>query len=114
MEANPKINDFMTNLTRDEIDIVEYLTKNACQLAVDVAEDIKWNALCFFKGDRPFVGIMPYKKYISLIFDRGAELDDPYNVLEGKGHTMRHIKIHSFDDLARKHVSSYIEQSYKL
>lgn len=57
---------------------------------------------------------MPYKKYVSVIFDLGVQLDDPHKVLEGKGHSMRHIKVHSFDNLEKKHVGSYIRQSYKL
>jgi len=114
MEVNPKVTEFMMSLTEDEKAIVTYLTKKVRQVDADTIEDVKWNALCCFKGDRAFIGIMPYKKYVSVIFDRGAELDDPYHVLEGTGHTMRHIKIHSFDDLKEKHVGSYIEQSYKL
>jgi len=52
----------------------------------------------------------------TMLLQRGsrAELDDPRQVLEGKGHTMRHIKIQSFDDLEKTHVGSYIKQSHKL
>lgn len=114
MELNPKVIEFLNELTEDQHAIVAYLRKHALQLADDIRQDVKWSALCFFSGDRPFAGIMPYRKYVSVIFDRGAELDDPHHVLEGKGRTMRHIKIHSFEDLENTHVGLYIEQSYKL
>ena len=114
MDSNPKVTEFMMGLTEDEEAIVAHLTKRILKLSNDIREDVKWNALCYFKGNRAFVGIMPYEKYISVIFDQGVDLNDPYQVLEGKGHTMRHIKIHSHDDLEKKQVSSYIEQSYKL
>lgn len=48
------------------------------------------------------------------IFDRGVELDDQHAVLEGRGHTMRHIKVRSMKDLKDKHVEWYIEQSFLL
>lgn len=114
MKTNDTVDAFMMGLTDDEESIISYLTGKALNLSDDIREDVKWNALCYFKGNRAFVGIMPYKKYTSVVFDRGVELDDPINALEGKGHTMRHIKIHCFEDLANKDVGSYIEQSYKL
>ncbi|MBU8902073.1 MAG: DUF1801 domain-containing protein [Victivallales bacterium] len=114
METNEKLIEFMMVLTENEENIISYLTDQAIRLSGDIRENIKWNALCYFKGDRAFVGIMPYKSYISVIFDRGVELDDPTNLLEGKGHTMRHIKIRCFDDLKKKNVGSYIKQSFKL
>lgn len=79
----------------------------AIQVFDEVREDIKWNVLCFFKGDRAFVGIIP-----SVIFDRGVELEDPDVMLEGKGHTMRHIKIWCLNNLKEKHIVSYIKKSF--
>jgi hypothetical protein len=114
MKPKQKVIEFLMGLSECEKPIVAYLTKKVLQLSGDIREEMKWNALCYLKGDRAFIGIMPYKKYISVIFDRGAELNDPYRVLEGKGHTMRHIKIYSLNDLEEKHVDSFIEQSYNL
>jgi len=114
MSTNPEIIAFMQGLTETERRIVDALSRQASLPAPDIWEAIKWQALCFFKGDRAFAGIMPYKKYVSLIFDRGALLDDPHHVLEGGGHTMRHIKLHAFDDLDRKHTAAYIMQSYHI
>ncbi len=114
METNERIVEFMMRLTEGEEPIVSRLRELALQISGGMREDIKWNALCFFKGERAFVGIMPYKKYISVIFDRGVELEDSDAVLEGKGHTMRHIKIHSLNDIEAKHVNSYINQSFTL
>jgi len=114
METNERIVEFMMGLTKNEEPIVSCLRKFALEVSDEVREDIKWNALCFFKGDRAFVGVMPYKQYISVIFDRGVELEDPDAMLEGKGLTMRHIKIWCLNDLKEKHIASYIEKSFLL
>jgi|GEM_PF-2654535 len=69
MESNPKVIEFMTRLTKDEETVVACKSKMTLQSAETIHEDTKWNALCCFKVDRTFVGIMPYMKYISTIFD---------------------------------------------
>ncbi|MDY6921608.1 MAG: DUF1801 domain-containing protein [Pseudomonadota bacterium] len=107
-----KISEFIYSFDDEKREIISKLRELASKLSNGANEDIKWNALCLFKGERAFVGIMPYKKYVSVIFDRGSELEDQIGVLEGKGKQMRHIKIHQLDDIDRKHVAHYIEESY--
>jgi hypothetical protein len=60
------------------------------------------------------IGIMPYKKYVSVIFDRGSELSDPNKLLEGKGKQMRHIKIYKESDIEEKNVAHFIKESHSL
>ena len=69
MESNPKGIELITRLMKDEEPVVACKSKMTLQLAETIHEDTKWNALCNFKVDRAFVGIMPYMKYISTIFD---------------------------------------------
>ena len=109
-----KINEFILSLESDKSIIVSKLRDLASGLSNTSKEDIKWNALCFFKGERAFVGIMPYKKYVSVIFDKGSQLSDPNKILEGKGKQMRHIKIYQEQDIKDKNVESFIKESYQL
>ncbi len=51
---------------------------------------------------------------LSVVFDRGAEIPDPDNFLEGSGKKMRHIKIFQHEDIENKKVGHYIEQSFEL
>ena len=53
-----------------------------------------------------------YKQHVSLEFTRGADLDDPKGLLEGKGKYRRHIKLRHPSDIAAKNVRSFIEQSF--
>lgn len=69
MESNPKVIEFMTRLAKDEETVVACKSKMTLQSAETIHEDTKWNALCYFKVDRAFVEIMPYMKYMSIIFD---------------------------------------------
>ncbi len=109
-----KINEFIISFDDEKREIIINLRELATSLAKGATEGIKWNALCLFKGERAFVGIMPYKKYVSVIFDRGAELTDSKSVLEGNGKQMRHIKIHQISDIKNKDIACYIKASYSL
>ncbi|MCK4547300.1 MAG: DUF1801 domain-containing protein [Candidatus Eisenbacteria sp.] len=109
-----EISEFILGLDDEKRNIVSLLRELSSGLSRGAREDIKWNALCLFKGERAFVGIMPYEKYVSVIFDRGSELSDPDEILEGKGKQMRHIKIHKASDIEEKNVAHFIEESYSL
>jgi len=93
------LDTLISNNENDKSILVLKLRELASGLSNALREDIKWNALCFFKGERAFVGIMPYKKYVSVIFDQGSQLSDPNKILEGKRKQMRHIKIIQEQDI---------------
>lgn len=40
-----------------------------------------------------------HRAWVSLVFFRGTELDDPNRLLEGTGASVRHVKIRSMDEL---------------
>ena len=59
-------------------------------------------------------GHFVYKQHVSLEFSRGAELNDPDDVLEGKGKYRRHIKLVEPADIRNKSVRKYVEQAFSL
>jgi hypothetical protein len=111
---NDTINEFILSLEHDKSILVSKLRELAFDVSNASREDIKWNALCLFKGERAFVGIIPYKKYVSVIFDQGSQLFDPNKILEGKGKQMRHIKIYQEQDINDKNIADFIKESYIL
>ena len=113
MKPNLKIDDFIQNLEDNKRNIVVSLRKLILAIAPEAKEEIKWGGLVFF-NERPFCGIMVYKKYVSVVFDRGAEIPDPYNFLEGGGKNMRHLKIFQQEDIKNKKVEYYVRKSFKL
>jgi hypothetical protein len=104
--------EFIAALNPEKQAVIRAIRDAVLTVSSDVSEGVKWNALCFFKGERAFVGLMPYKNYVSVIFDRGSEINDWSGVLEGNGKQMRHIKIRKLEDIAQKNVPQYILKSY--
>lgn len=116
MEGDTRVERYIRDLDMDadKMETVIALRDLVRNLVPEATEDIKWGALCSFLGDRAYCGIMPYKNYVSVIFDRGSELDDPRGLLEGGGKSMRHLKIRAHGDIQEKDVGYYVEQSANL
>ena len=57
--------------------------------------------------------IAVYSKHVNLGFNDGAALDDPKNILQGKGNRIRHLTFKSTADLARPEIRAYIRRAKK-
>jgi hypothetical protein len=55
-----------------------------------------------------------FPRHVNLGFHRGAELDDPLELLEGTGKKMRHIKIRSEADLSHPELRELIRRAREL
>jgi len=55
-----------------------------------------------------FCHVVIYPKGVNLMFNRGAELDDPDGVLVGEGKIIRHIKVRRPEDLKNPHLRKFI------
>lgn len=109
------------------IDIGEYLSKfkegpvvlakNVRQLILDTMpqlnEVVKWGHLVY-EGDRKICSIMVHKEHVNLQIWRGAELDDPDSILEGDGKLMRHVKVHSPEEMKEDYVKFLLKQAVEL
>jgi len=117
MEANPRIDNFMQDLLftdRDKGEIVATLRKLVSVISSNAKEEIKYGGLVFVSDKRLFCGIFIRKNHISVEFDRGAEMQDPDNSLEGGGTNRRHLKIFQKEDIKNKKVEYYVKQSFTL
>ena len=58
--------------------------------------------------------ILPHKRWVNLGFYQGADLPDPERLLEGTGAKMRHVKVHSLQDVDRPAVRTLLEAALGL
>jgi len=117
MEANPRVDKFIQDLMftdKDKGEILVSLRELLLKIAPNVREEIKYGGLVFLSDKRLFCGIFIRKNHISVEFDRGAEMQDPDNSLEGGGTNRRHLKIFQKEDIKNKKVEYYIKQSFTL
>jgi hypothetical protein len=114
MKANPKINNFIQDILfmdEDKGETVISLRKSVLEITPSAKEEIKYGGLVFASDKRLFCGIFVRKNHISVEFDRGAEMQDPNNFLEGSGKNRRHLEIFQQEDIKNKKVEYYIKQS---
>jgi len=60
-----------------------------------------------------FVQVVTYPKGVNLMFNRGAELEDPDGVLVGEGKIIRHIKVRRPEDLKNRYLRKFIRAALK-
>jgi hypothetical protein len=65
------------------------------------------------KMNDAFCQVVIYPKGVNLMFNRGAELDDPDGVLVGEGKIIRHIKVRQPKDLKNPHLRQFIRAARK-
>ena len=55
--------------------------------------------------------INPTKKAITFAFSRGAEFEDKYGLLQGKGSISKHVKIKNLQSVNKDALRYYIKQA---
>lgn len=93
--------------------LIELIRQLILELHPKMKEEVKYGGLLFGIQSH-FCGIFSYSKHISIEFGEGAQLEDPYQVLEGKGKFRRHIKIETEKDIKQKQLSQYLQSALKL
>jgi hypothetical protein len=87
-----KADGFFRKLPAKTRPVAEALRKVVLETAVGVREDLKWGRP-WYSARAGVCYIAAAKGHVSLGFDRGRELADPEQRLEGTGTEMRHVKI---------------------
>lgn len=63
-------------------------------------------------GDAAFGYVNAFKAHVNVGFFRGAELDDPDNLLNGNGKFMRHVKLRPDFDIDADALTRLIKHAY--
>ncbi|MEA2644977.1 MAG: hypothetical protein QOE92_60 [Chloroflexota bacterium] len=95
---------------REITDGVRKLIRGA---APGTSEAIKWGQPVF-SANGPVLAISPEKRYVNVIFWRGAVLTDPKGLLEGTGDRMRHVKVHPDKPVPTAALRALVKQAIVL
>lgn len=72
-----------------------------------LVEEVKYGGI-LYSSDVQCYGIFSYTAHVSVEFGNGANINDEYGFLEGKGKGRRHIKLRSLDDIKSKKLAHYL------
>lgn len=99
--------DDMRLLGDRQVELVEAVRALVKQENPSATEAVKYGGILFVT-DVFFAGVFAYKAHVSVEFSHGAEIDDRWGHLEGKGKFRRHVKLTSLGDLKGKHLADYL------
>jgi len=109
MNINKKVSDYFNNATEEQIAVLNVLRKLIHDTVDNVSEEIKWNMPVFNNG-KDFAYLRFSKKHITLGFYNIDKIQDPDNMLEGEGNTLKHIKIINLEHKQKQQVVKWLKQ----
>jgi hypothetical protein len=63
-------------------------------------------------GDAAFAYVAAFRAHVDVGFFRGAELEDPAGLLEGRGRFMRHVKLRPGDEVDERALAGLVAAAY--
>lgn len=103
--------EYVADQPADKQEVVAALRQFVRQTAPELTESSKWGRGCWLNGDLPVAFVHVEPDYVQLGFYGGTLLDDPANVLEGNAKFIRHVKIHSPEDIDEQVLTPLVRQA---
>jgi hypothetical protein len=108
-KRDPAVDKWLSTRSEEHRPIVQKWFERLRGCGPDVLELLHDGAATACVGDVPFAYVGAFKNHVNVGFFNGAALDDPFELLEGTGKRMRHMKLipgaevdaHSLDELIR-------------
>ena len=111
--AEKTVDNYIAQLDEWQGEIVSEVRRIILNAAPEALESIKW-AQPVYEINGPFAYIKAFKKAVNFGFWRGAEIEDPQDLLQGSGEKMRHFKIGKMEDINETVFTDYVQQAVKL
>ena len=110
---NPEITAFIDGAARWQEEMREL---RGVLLDCDLTEELKWGKPCYTAHDGNIVIMQPFKAHLSLMFFKGALLDDPEGILRSQGENTQaamRLEFTSPEQVAERSaiVKSYVQEA---
>lgn len=91
--------------------VIRALRRFVGRAAPKLTESVKWGNGCWVKGKAPVSYVYSAPDHVQFGFFRGASLDDPRGLLQGKGEYVRHVKLRTPKDLDEAAFRALLRQA---
>ena len=108
MNFNKDITNYIDGANEAQIHLLEKIRLLIHQAVPETTEAIKWGFPVFART-KDYAYLRFSKKHITLGFYNIDKIDDPDNLLEGTGNTLRHIKIRKDEDIKVALISQWLK-----
>mgnify|MGYP001822721826 CR=1 FL=1 len=102
MKTNPEVDQLLEDKEHPLDAEIRHVREIILATDDRIEEAVKWKSPTFvYKGNIASY-FMNTKKHVSLMFHKGAAIDDPNGLLEGEGKESRVAKFYSMEDIEEK------------
>lgn len=111
MKAYATFDLYLADQTAKNQKLIRALRKFVKRAAPKLDESVKWGNGCWLNGKAPVAYVYSDADWVQFGFFRGASLDDPKGLLEGKGQYVRHVKVRKSADIDEKAFGALLRQA---
>ena len=102
MTKSGKVDEFLKVLDNPLVEEIKKVREIILQASAKIQEDIKWGAPSYAYKDNMATFNPRAKKFVNLIFHKGALLNDKTGLLEGDKKEARVARFYNMDDVEQK------------
>ena len=113
MKAYETFDLFLADQTPKHRKIITALRRFVARAAPKLVESVKWGNGVWLKGKEPVAYAHCQDEWVQFGFFRGAMLEDPKGLLEGKGAYVRHVKVRKAADIDEKAFGALLKQAIR-
>lgn len=114
MKSYATFDDYLAAQTPTNQGIIRALRRFVKAVAPTLTESVKWSNGCWLAGTEPIAYVYADIGFVQFGFVMGTSLKDPRGALEGKGSSVRHIKVRAPADIDRPTFAALLKQAVKL
>lgn len=102
MNKNPEVDKFLEEKNHPLTNEINRVREIILEIDDRVEETIKWKSPTFMYKGNIASFFMNAKKFVSLMFHKGATINDPHGLLEGDGKEARVARFTDMEDVKVK------------
>ena len=102
LQTNPAVDDFLREKNHPLTEEIQSIRKIILETDPNVKETIKWKSPTFMYKGNIASFFMNAKKFVSLMFHKGAFIKDQHGLLEGDGKEARVARFMDMEDIENK------------
>ena len=111
MKAYASFDDYLEDQTTKNQEIIRALRTFVKRVQPGLREAVKWGNGCWIGKNGPVAYVHSDKGYVQFGFFHGSSLQDPEELLEGRGSYVRHTKIHAPSGIDRRGLAALLKQA---
>lgn len=111
MKSYDSFDDFERDQLPEHQQIIAALREFVKEVVPGLHETVKWGNGCWVNEHLPVAFVYCGEDHVQFGFFGGSLLQDPEHALEGNGKYVRHVKIHTSQDIDRRVLSPLVEQA---